>query len=359
MRLMRKRSLLGVAIATLTLAACGESDLPEHHKELLDDAELAQEERELAAANQSTEDTLTTGSDTGSETAEESASESTGADNSDTNDSDTGTGTGSDTSAETGASTTVQNLDIENDYELVFADEFSGNALDFTKWKTSLEWGADLIINEEQQYYVDTESLPDFGYDPFSLADGQLTISAIPTPSELLESAANQPWLSGVLTTATRFDMLYGYVEARVDVPVGSALWSSFWMLSSDFNETALRPRVFIGEYDGGRPTSLFHNYQYEDSDGAVRSPGQFRIDEGSLPDGFHTLGLAWTPDDLVYYIDGEPRYRVVGDRLPQQAMYLILNLAIGGVWVSDVDSSTPDPAELIIDYVRVYERSE
>jgi len=41
---------------------------------------------------------------------------------------------------------------------------------------------------------------------------------------------------------------------------------------------------------------------------------------------------------------------------LPQQDMYLILNLAIGGVWVDEPDASTPSPAELIVDYVRIYE---
>jgi|GEM_PF-1177471 beta-glucanase (GH16 family) len=429
---------IAVAVATLALSACGESDLPEYHLDVLAEAQRAQNEQELGAATPTNEDTLTgetagtddsagstgtsstSGSDSSDSSEDTAGSDSTdGADGSEgtagsdssgstdgtdasegtagsdssggtdgtdssegTDGSDSSGGTdgtdavegtdgasttdsgGSDTAAGNGTgddtssldTTSVQNLDLVNDFQLVFADEFDGNSLDFTQWKTRLEWGPDLIINEEQQYYVDTESLPDFGYDPFRVEGGTLTISAIPTPAELSASASGQPWLSGVLTTATRFDMQYGYIEARVDLPVGAGVWPSLWMLSSDYNETDLKPRVFIAEYNGGQPGSIFHNYQYEDTNGAVRSPGQFRVQEETLADGFHTLGLSWTPDDLVYYINGEPRYRVVGDRLPQQAMYLILNLAIGGVWVDEPDASTPNPVELTVDYVRIYE---
>ena len=208
------------------------------------------------------------------------------------------------------------------------------------------------------QYYVDAESISDFGFNPFELSGETLTINAVPTPEPLLEAANGQPYLSGVLSTATRYEMQFGYVEARMDLPAGIGLWSSFWMLASDYNETALRPRMFISEYSGGRPDSIYHNFQYEDADGAVRSPGQFKVEDETLSEGFHTVGLAWTPEDLVFYLDGEPQYRVIGDRIPQQAMYLILNLAVGGVWVNDPDETTPNPAQLVIDYVRVYERN-
>ena len=36
---------------------------------------------------------------------------------------------------------------------------------------------------------------------------------------------------------------------------------------------------------------------------------------------------------------------------------YLLLNLAVGGRFVGNPDASTPFPAEMQVDYVRVYER--
>lgn len=371
MKIISRPALLSVAVSAVILGACGESDLPEYHKQKLAEAELAQDEREAEAANN--EDTFApaAANEDTSENTDEDTNEDAIEENDDGDDTqaieedadvDSSTGEENEEAAEPDDSeetnSVVQSVDLDADYTLVFADDFEGDSLDFTRWKTALEWGPDLVVNQEEQYYVDIENAPDFGYNPFTLNDGILTISAVPTPDELAASANNQPWLSGVLSTASRFDMQYGYLEARMDLPAGRSLWSSLWMLSSDYNATELRPRIFVAEYDGGRADAIFHNYQYEDSEGAVRSPGQFQVDDDSLADGFHTVGLSWTPEDLIFYLNDQPRYRVIGDRIPQQAMYVILSLAVGGVWVDDSDTTTPDPGQLQIDYVRVYERN-
>ena len=36
---------------------------------------------------------------------------------------------------------------------------------------------------------------------------------------------------------------------------------------------------------------------------------------------------------------------------------FVVLNLAVGGTWPGDPDASTPFPAQLRVDYVRVYRR--
>jgi len=38
-------------------------------------------------------------------------------------------------------------------------------------------------------------------------------------------------------------------------------------------------------------------------------------------------------------------------------SMWVALDLAIGGTWPGDSDNSTVFPQQLIVDYVRVYER--
>lgn len=398
-----KPSVLGITVSTLLLAACGDSDLPEQHLEALAAEERRQQSLAAEQAAAQTEDTLTAtsaedtaGAGNDEEPAVGAASEGEGNSTDTTEPADsltvdaatpaetesegvealqvseadselepTNSGATSEPLIEEEASeeaaaepTQPIGLDLENDFSLVFADEFDASTLDFTRWRTAYEWGADLVINEELQYYVDIEQQPDFGFNPFSVDDGVLSITATPTPAALEEAANNQPWLSGVLTTANRFDMQTGYVEARMDLPEGIGLWSSFWMLSSDYNATTLRPRVFVSEFNGGNGDAIFHNYQYEDENGAVRSPGQFVAEEPDVGEGFHTFGLSWTPEELLFYVDNEPHYRVVGDQIPQQAMYLILNLAVGGVWVDAPDASTGDAPAVQIDYVRVYERN-
>ena len=65
------------------------------------------------------------------------------------------------------------------DYQLVFEDNFDGNELNRAKWNTEFLWGPGLIINNELQYYVNEDQ---FGYNPFKVGGGQLSIEAIKTP---------------------------------------------------------------------------------------------------------------------------------------------------------------------------------
>jgi MYXO-CTERM domain-containing protein len=71
----------------------------------------------------------------------------------------------------------------------------------------------------------------------------------------------------------------------------------------------------------------------------------------------FHTFGLEWNPDSIVWTIDGVERKRHIGAGVPQVEMYLILNLAIGGTWPGAPDGTTPFPGLYQIDYVRAYTR--
>lgn len=246
----------------------------------------------------------------------------------------------------------IGGVDLAN-YELIFSDEFDGDVIDSSKWSTALQWGPDLVINDEQQYYIDTQSNGNFGYNPFTFDGEALTISAIETPANLNAVANAQPYLSGVLSTAGKFDMTYGYVEARMDLPEGTGLWPAFWMLSTEFE--SLKPQLFIVEGNGGQPESVFHNYNYHDEEGNLRSPGQWQVTQDEFAEGFHTFAVSWKAEELLFYVDGIPRYRIVGENVSSQAMYLITNLAVGGVWTGSPDSSTTLPGELKIDYIRAY----
>ena len=108
-----------------------------------------------------------------------------------------------------------------NQFDLVFSDEFQGTTLDARKWNSALPWGPDVVIFDQQQYYVDVQNTPDFGFNPFSFDGEYLTITALQTPEALRSAANEQPWLSGTITTAENFDLTYGYIEARMDVQGG------------------------------------------------------------------------------------------------------------------------------------------
>ena len=74
-------------------------------------------------------------------------------------------------------------------------------------------------------------------------------------------------------------------------------------------------------------------------------------------PSGWHTWGFWWTPDDLIWYVDGVERKRT--DNYIDQPMYWQISPEIGNYWAGSPDGSTVWPMEAEVDYVRVYKRGD
>ncbi|ASJ76732.1 family 16 glycosylhydrolase [Granulosicoccus antarcticus] len=77
------------------------------------------------------------------------------------------------------AADTCQAPDTDAPYRLVFEENFDGGGLDRGRWDTEFLWGPGVIINNENQYYVNDGQ---FGYEPFKVSDGVLSIEAIKAP---------------------------------------------------------------------------------------------------------------------------------------------------------------------------------
>jgi len=330
----------GIALAiALTLVACGDSDLADLHAEKIEAAVEA-----AAAAEQAEAAAVAAGAD--AEVAAESSDPDAGA---------AMPVAPADADALAPSAATLEAIDV-TEYSLVFNDEFNTPVLDASKWNTAMAWGSDLVINEEDQYYVDTQANPDSAYNPFRFDGESIIITADAAPESMADTVNGQSHVSGALTTLGKFDMSYGYVEARVDLPEGAGLWPSIWMLGSDFKD--LKPQLYLMEYNGAEPNSVFHNYNYTDSDGNLRSPRQHEVVVEGASEGWQTIGVRWSVGELVYYVNGYPTFQVSGANVASQAMYLIMNMAVGGLWVDDPDASTPLPSEFKVDYVRIYQRN-
>jgi len=77
---------------------------------------------------------------------------------------------------------------------------------------------------------------------------------------------------------------------------------------------------------------------------------------------------MIWTKDSVSYYIDDPSNPYATftsasisgfsGSKWPfdnGQNAFLIMNIAVGGSWPGSPDSSTVFPAEMLVDYVRIY----
>ena len=251
----------------------------------------------------------------------------------------------------------VPNEQLLDGYNLVFSDEFNDYSLDTTKWNTSYLWGTDLIINSEEQYYVDIKNEPDFGYNPFTFDGNNLTINSIKTPGELAGKALNQPYLSGVITSYDAFKFTYGYIEARAKVTFGRGYWPAFWLLNAYYVDD--KPEIDIMEFIGHNQDVVYHTYHYYDSDGVLRSTKSEPTPGVDYTEDFYTYGVEWKPSTLIFYINDVEVHRIVDSKVSQQEMYVIANTALGGWWAGSPDNTTPFPGKFEIDYIRVYQKSQ
>ena len=309
--------------------------------------------------------------------------------------------TETETETDSGADTEDQPSSPDlSEYELAFADEFNGNSLDSSKWNTGLIWGPYLPINNEEQLYVDTLGINQgSSHSPFSFNGETITITATPTSAALQpppRPAENDPiwneyneyryngptangpgydpedvnYLSGIITSYDTFRMTHGYVEARVKLPPGPGLWPAFWLLNTHYVEDS--PEIDVMEFLGQTTDRVYHTYHYfdvEDNYARRSTPSYTSLAEdwgiSDWTEDFHTYGVAWSPREIVWYVDGIETRRITDQdtingeptRISRQSMYLIANLAVGGNWPGSPDANTPLPAAYEIDYIRAYKK--
>ncbi|MEE9333017.1 MAG: glycoside hydrolase family 16 protein [Granulosicoccaceae bacterium] len=248
-------------------------------------------------------------------------------------------------------------VDLSN-YSSVFTEEFEEGVLDRNKWKTALPWNND-VINGESQFLVNIFGNSPPAYDPFVLNGSTLAITAISTPSDLLAQANNQPYLSGVITSADHFEMTYGYVEMNAKLARGDAILSAFYLFNQDFDNN--KPEIDIIEYNGSHPNIANQTYHYFDSNrtrwasGEGHSSPTMETNTDNLSNNYHTYSVLWEKELMIWYIDDVEVRRVTGPRVSDEPMNIIAQLVMGSTWVG-----TPSAASAVmeIDYIRAWQRN-
>lgn len=252
-------------------------------------------------------------------------------------------------------------------WTLVWHDEFNqaaGTVPDASKW--SYDEGKSGYGNQELEDYC----LPGSGAAPciagepnaFQDGSGHLVIEA--------RRNAEGQWTSARLKTQERYEFTYGRVEARLKLPVGDGLWPAFWMVGADI-DTVKWPQSgesdiieWVQSYGPTTTSSTSHGPGYS---GRYGFAGRYTFPDGGRVDdaGFHVYGVLWSKDKLQYYRD-DPSHvflTLTPANLPQGAswaydhpFFLILNLAIGsGGFAGPTDTTTPQTARMLVDWVRVY----
>ncbi len=174
-----------------------------------------------------------------------------------------------------------------------------------------------------------------------------------------------RPYTSARIKTKGKFSQAYGRFEARIKVPYGQGIWPAFWMLGDDV-DSAGWPKcgeIDIMENIGREPLTVhgtIHGPGYSGAEGigaAATLPYDARF-----ADDFHVFAVEWEPQAIRWYVDQKLYYTVTPKSLPagtrwvyDHPYFLLLNLAVGGNWPGNPDSTTVFPQELTVDYVRAY----
>jgi beta-glucanase (GH16 family) len=246
-------------------------------------------------------------------------------------------------------------------YELVWADEFSGEGLPHpARWRYDTHRNRQGWYNNEQQYYSAGR------LENSRVENGNLIIEA---RAERLDRAqfpdlGRQRYTSARLFTQGTQAWTYGFFEIRAKLPCGIGTWPAIWMLPED--STLPWPKggeIDIMEHVGHVPGEInqtVHTEAYNHILNTHRT-AKFMIDDACQT--MHRYQMLWTPTFIVTGVDGQPRFvfrSTPGDsaRWPfNQPMHLLLNIAVGGDWGGQRGvRADAFPARLEIDYVRVYQ---
>jgi beta-glucanase (GH16 family) len=233
-----------------------------------------------------------------------------------------------------------------------------------------------LATTGERQIFTDkdfTYNGAAFNIDPFSVKDGVLTITAMPLSDE--QKAALKPledetrnlksvlYSSGMLSTETQlrkpgqgYHQLYGYWELRARLPKGRGLWPAFWLVAETHDYW---DEVDVFEVHGQQPDRIFQTTHFHDGGGTDGMDWPAHTVTGiDASDGFHVFGLLVHEDGrLQFMIDGRTTLEV--RHALEVPLYTMVCLTVGGNWSGDPDETTPFPAGMDIDYLRIYRAPE
>ena len=246
-------------------------------------------------------------------------------------------------------------------WSLVWSDEFdgpNGSPVDSGKW--SFDIGGNGWGNNELETYTSRTANAD-------LEGGTLVIKALKETFTGTDGITRN-YTSARLLTKTKFTQMYGRFEARMKIPYGQGLWPAFWMLGDNIG-TAGWPtcgEIDIMENIGKEPSIVHGTFHGPGYSGAQGVSAAYTLPNGQkFSDDFHTFAVEWEPNVMRFYVDGLLYKTRTPSDLPagktwvfDHPFFIILNVAVGGGFPGNPDASTVFPQQLVVDYVRVYQRA-
>lgn len=233
-------------------------------------------------------------------------------------------------------------------YSELWNDEFSGSEINTDIW--THEYGDSGWGNNELQNYTDNS-------ENSFIEDDNLIIQAIKDGTK---------YSSARMITKDKKEFKYGRVDVRAKLPEGQGIWPAIWMLGANIDELSWPAcgEIDIMEMVGHLPDQSHGTAHF----GNVGEPSQYRGATKALPEGYqdkyHVFSIIWETSKVRWLID-EEQFHVIdanttaGYGYPFNApFFMIMNVAVGGNWPGNPDTTTQFPQRMTVDYVRVFQRN-
>ncbi len=188
------------------------------------------------------------------------------------------------------------------------------------------------------------------------------------------ENYNNRPYTSGRIHTRGIATFDYGAFEARIKDPKGSGFGPTFWLAAHAQGYAETWPA--IGEVDmmeiygvnTNRNPMTVVGPQVGNRNNAIYLHSDYTYEQGGDATNWHVYRMEKDPNVMRFYVDGKMVFEAAPKQMNDRGAewiyekgyryYIIFCLAIGGNRpYGQPDGSTPFPSDMVVDYVRAYQR--
>ncbi|MBN2166774.1 MAG: family 16 glycosylhydrolase [Marinilabiliaceae bacterium] len=235
-----------------------------------------------------------------------------------------------------------------NKWEITFSDDFDKNTISTEKWMKGYYWGKSLIndnysLSTEKQLFTDNN---------IEVRDSNVRII---TKKEQKNGKVWDPvngfgiadfnYTSGLLNTGHSFRQQYGKFEIKAKIKTAKQVNHAFWLVGE-----RMVPQITVIK-TGSQKSKQFEVGTII-NDSKQNSNLYSTISAVKLANNYHIFTLEWTPQKLVWKINGIMVHEQTNG-IPNTPMYLNFSTHL----FNDINDSSL-PAHWEIDWVRCYKEA-
>jgi hypothetical protein len=241
----------------------------------------------------------------------------------------------------------------DREWRLVWADEFSGAAgslADPSRWQYVV--GDKANFGSEQQYYRNTAR--------DGAHDGKGVMQLWPLKNDdpkIVCGTSPCAYTAARLTLRPERAQFYGRIDARIKLPSGKGMNASLSVVGAPLAKLAWPD---AGEFEVFRVNgdSFSTGFYHQGLDfGDIMNHDLKQVND------FHDISFEWSPERLVWKVDGVEVQAKARSKLAPEFGELLetqpFTLALGVSVDKDVAPDAPSSSPFMVDYVRVYQRSD